>query len=142
MAQDFTTPVTSPLHVDRTPNVGNSEGDDGRGRLHTKISNKVTEPVPVFVTDASPTSAVPTIFNVACPVAGTEYSQALPANTRRFIIRARKSSKILFAYQPAASEYVTIEMGVSFEDTNLYISQTIYFRNSKADEVIEIVAYT
>ena len=45
----------SPLWMDDdNQNLGNSPGDDGRGRLHSKISNTAAEAVPVFVTNASP----------------------------------------------------------------------------------------
>lgn len=86
-------------------------------------------------------AAAPTIYNVACPIADTEYSQALPSNTKGFLIKARKNSVIKFAYQSGATEWLTISAGASYEDKNFYTSQTIYFKNSKADEVIEIVAF-
>ena len=45
------------------------------------------------------TNTTPQIFKIDCAVAGTEYSQALPANTKRFIIQAAdKNSRIDFAY--------------------------------------------
>lgn len=50
---DFVTPVISPLHTDRTPPIGNSEGDDLRGRAHVKISNKSSEPIPISGTITS-----------------------------------------------------------------------------------------
>lgn len=49
---DFSKPVNAALIMDRSPPLGNSEGDDGRGRLHVKVSNKATEPIPVAVVDA------------------------------------------------------------------------------------------
>lgn len=49
VSQNFTDKAISDLHTDRDPPVGNSAGDDGRGRLHTKISNKDSEPVPVKI---------------------------------------------------------------------------------------------
>ena len=87
-------------------------------------------------------STTATIFNVSCPLADTEYSQALPANTKGFTIQARKNSSIKFAYSPSATNYLTISVGVNYSDENFYVSQTLYFKNSKADEVIEIVAFT
>lgn len=50
-SSNFTDKAVSNLHTDRDPPVGNSAGDDGRGRLHTKISNKADEPVPVMFTN-------------------------------------------------------------------------------------------
>jgi hypothetical protein len=37
--------------MDRSKPIGNSEGTDDRGRLHVKIANKGTEPIPVSLTD-------------------------------------------------------------------------------------------
>src|SRR5690606_37588871 len=33
--------------VDKGKSIGNSPGDDNRGRMHVKISNKANEPIPV-----------------------------------------------------------------------------------------------
>lgn len=83
----------------------------------------------------------PTIYNVACPIAGQEYSQALPANTKGFLLKARGNSKILFAYSSGATSQLTIFPGAVFEDDNFYTSKTIYFICSKADEIVEVVTY-
>lgn len=88
------------------------------------------------------TAAVPNIVNIDCAVINQEYSYALPAGCRRFLLRARKSSKVLFTYSTGAADQLTISPGANFEDANFYSSQTIYFRCSKADEIIEIVTYT
>lgn len=86
-------------------------------------------------------NTVPTIFNISCPVPGTEYSQTLPTDCSGFIIQARGNSKITYSYVSGASTTWTIPIGNSFEDKNTYSSQTIYFTCTKAD-VVEIVAYT
>jgi len=86
-------------------------------------------------------AVVPVIFNVACPLANVEYSQTLPADTKGFMIKARKNSSIKFAYTASFTEWITIDAGVSYEDKNFYSGQTIYFKNSKPDEVVEVVAF-
>lgn len=48
------TPTHSSLVMDRSSEIGNSPGDDDRGRLHVKVSNKQTEPIPVTITDSEP----------------------------------------------------------------------------------------
>ena len=48
------TPSISALTTDRGRPIGNSLGDDNRGRAHVKVANTGSEPVPV--TDAFPTS--------------------------------------------------------------------------------------
>lgn len=86
-------------------------------------------------------NTTPYIYNISCPVSGTEYTQALPLNAKGFSIKARGSSRIEFAYSPLSSSFLTLPAGATFEDRNFYQSQSIYFRCSKSDEVVEIVAY-
>jgi hypothetical protein len=81
------------------------------------------------------------IFNVSCPIADTEYSLALPANTKSFLLKSRKSSKIKLTYVSAGTEFLTINAGAVFKDDNFYEGQTVYFKCASADEVVEVVAY-
>lgn len=88
------------------------------------------------------TNTDPTIYNVSV-LAATEVSQALPANTTKFLIRSRECGDIQFAYEATetATNFLTIPAGASFEDDSFYKdSRTIYFQSSKAD-TIEIVAF-
>ena len=89
-------------------------------------------------------STTATLFNVSALTAGTEYSQALPANTKRFIIRSRNKSILQLAYTigQTGTTYLTIPAGASYEDSNLYTAQTVYFQASKNAETIEIIAFT
>lgn len=48
------TGVLAQLIMDRSYPIGNSKGDDERGRLHTKISNKADEPIPVIFQEGVP----------------------------------------------------------------------------------------
>lgn len=139
MSRDFLYLPTNATGSDQKPNTGTDLAGNKRAQ-DVVVLNPVTQPIPVYNT-AGAGSVTPSIFNVPCAIADQEYSQALPANCREFIIRARNNSKIKFAYVTAAANYLTIETGVSFKDSNSYLSQTIYFRCSKADEVIEIVTY-
>lgn len=85
-----------------------------------------------------------TIFNVSAPTANTEVSQALPAGTKRFILRARNRSQLQISYTSGqtGSLYMTIRPGAVFEDQNFYSTQTIYFQCSEPGETVEIIAYT
>lgn len=89
-------------------------------------------------------NTTPAIFNVSAPLAATEYSQALPANCKGFIIKARGKSKLQLSYTNGASGtvFVTIPAGAVFEDKNFYTSQTLYFQVSKISETVEITAYS
>ena len=89
-------------------------------------------------------NTTPTILNVSIPVANTEVSQALPANTKHFIIRSRNKGKlqVSFTSGQSGSNFFTIPAGSSYEDENFYTSLTIYFQSSKAGDILEIIAYS
>ena len=84
------------------------------------------------------------ILNVPVALAGTEISQALPANTKGFVLRSRGNSRLQIAFSSGQSgtNYFTVPNGASYEDKNFYSSQTLYFQSSKAGETVEIIAYT
>lgn len=82
-----------------------------------------------------------TTDNISVPLANTEQSYTLPANTKKFIIRARGNSRIQLAYSVGLSgtTFRTVDPGSDFTDTNFYTNQTIYFQLSKAGDVVELV---
>lgn len=96
MAQDFTTNVISPLHVDRTPACGNSEGDDGRGRLHVKVNNKDSEPIPVTITDSEPGEPFYEDFSGVPSGVGPHdlIDFTVAASTKRFLAHLEVSCRI------------------------------------------------
>ncbi len=87
---------------------------------------------------------ISTTFNVNIISAGTEVSQALPANTKNFIIRSRNKGSIRLAYTLGGTNtnYLTIPTGSSFVDEQFRTGATIYFQSTKPGDVIEIVAYS
>lgn len=113
----------------------------------TKIDLDVNDPqahallTSILASLGGAVNTTPAIYNVSCPVPGTEYSQALPANCKGFTVQARGNSKITYSYVTGATDTWTIPIGCSFEDKNFYTGQTVYFKCSTAD-VVEIVAYT
>lgn len=38
--------INNKLYLDRDKNIGNTDGDDGKGRAHVKVSNDPNEPLP------------------------------------------------------------------------------------------------
>jgi hypothetical protein len=84
-----------------------------------------------------------TIYNISVALANTEVSQALPSDCKGFIIKSRVKAKIQLAYTVGQSgtNYLTIEKTSSYNDTNFYSSQTLYFQTDVVD-VIEIIAYS
>jgi hypothetical protein len=89
------------------------------------------------------TNTVAAVVNVSVPLANTEYSYALPANCRGFLIKSRGNATTKFGYATGVlTNYVTIPMGAVYEDFYFYSSQTIYFATNLAGNSMEIVTYT
>ena len=89
-------------------------------------------------------STTPTISNVTCTNANTEYSQALPANCKRFFIQLRtvKDLKVSFTSGQSGTTYFTVPAGGQYaEDSLLLTARTLYFQSTTAGVVAEIVAW-
>jgi hypothetical protein len=88
MSNDF----RSPLLMDTDENyLGNSPGVDGRGRLHTKISNRQTEPVPVVIIPGAINQVIH-IANADNTTPGsyqTLITSIVPSNTIRYLYKAQ-----------------------------------------------------
>lgn len=86
----------------------------------------------------------PTIYNASIIAVDTEQSQALPANTKEFLIRSRNKGtmRIAFASGDTNTDYLTIPAGASYEVKQFFSNVTIYFQSNKPGDIIEIVAYT
>lgn len=99
-----------------------------------------TQPQTLAITG---TDTTVTIFNVSVPSANTEVSQALPSNTKRFILRVRGNAKLQLAYTVTDSGtlFVTVPGKASYEDENFYTSQTLFFQTNLSSQTVEIIAY-
>lgn len=88
----------------------------------------------------------PIIYNVTLTNAGTEYSQTLPANTRKVLIRVRSGAsdlKLAYTSGESGTKYITIPAGSSKYLEGIYIKgETLYFQSPTASEVVEIEAWT
>lgn len=87
----------------------------------------------------------PAIGNIVMTMANTEYSYAFPANTKRFIMRVRGTGKLQFSFVAGqtATNYMTLFPGSVHEEAEINISSTtVYFQNSKANEVVEILSWS
>ena len=87
----------------------------------------------------------PVIYNVTMTLANTEYPQALPANTRKFMIKCRGSYnvKVCFASGQSGTIYLTIPANMAWwEDQISVASGTLYFQCATAGQVAEIVAWS
>jgi len=87
----------------------------------------------------------PAVYNVTMTNAATEYSQALPANTRKLMIKCRGSYaiRVCFASGESGTKYVTVLANQSYwEDGIKATSLTLYFQCDTAGQVAEIVAWS
>lgn len=88
----------------------------------------------------------PTIANVTMTNANTEYSYALPANTKKFQFKERagaSSVKYSFTSGESGTVYVTLPVGSTkyFEGSWLR-GLTVYFQCPDAGKVLEIEVWT
>ena len=102
-------------------------------------------PFPVEATINLSNVDTPTIFNVTMATKGTEYSQLLPDNTARFILRARNNAKLQLSYISGQtdSNYLTIIPGNIYTVEAVKLTgKTIYFQSTKDNTIVEIVTWT
>ncbi len=89
-------------------------------------------------------ATAPTIYNKTMTLADTEYSQALPANTKKFTVKCRGEYdvKLCFTESGSGTTYITIPSQQSYwEDGIVDASITLYFQCATAAQVLEIVAW-
>lgn len=85
------------------------------------------------------------IYNLTLTNADTEYSQALPENTFKVMIKARSTTaamKLSYTSGESGTTYFTIPAGQTYWDDNINTSQTVYLQSPTAGTVAEIMAWT
>lgn len=101
-------------------------------------------PSGLVITGDVNTVTTPTITIKNIPLADTEVSQALPANTKKFKIQSRGDAIVRLAYTSGdtLTDYWTIFPGCVVSEENISAaSTTIYLSSSKAGEDIEILSW-
>ena len=85
----------------------------------------------------------PTIYNVTCTTSGTEYSQSLGTDCRKFMIRPRTGNlQVCFTASGSGTLYITIPAGGAYFEDNVKCAQTLYFRGDTSGQIAEIVKWT
>lgn len=115
--------------------------DDLRGALDSVDTDELVVNVDETVLQA----ATHNIYNVTMTLANTEYSQALPANTKKFTIKCRSYNDVKLCFTALASgvTYITIPAGMTYWDDLINpATLTLYFQCPIAARVIEIVAWS
>lgn len=89
-------------------------------------------------------STTPVIYNVTMTSADTEYSQELPAQTKKFTFKCRGEYDVKLAFESGESgtTYLTVPSKQNYWDDNIRdASLTLYFQCATAAQVAEIVAW-
>lgn len=89
--------------------------------------------------------AKPSIYNLALPLAATEYSQALPNNVKKFFIASRNTAnlKIAFTANETATKFLTVKAGSSglWIEAMLLYGETLYVQSDQAGDTAEILCF-
>jgi hypothetical protein len=86
----------------------------------------------------------PTVYNVAMPSANTEYSLALPLETKRFQMNIQNHSSKYTVSWVSGGPIITKSPGTVYEEQSLEIvtgKDTIYFTGKKNNLVMEIITW-
>jgi hypothetical protein len=97
-------------------------------------------------TSASAGATTPTIFNLVVPAANTEVSQALPTDTRKFLIKVRDDlgakMQLAFGSGQSGTTFITVGRGAIYVEDNVVLSSvTLYFQLDRAGKTVEILAW-
>jgi len=89
-----------------------------------------------------------TEYNITCTLADTEYSQALPANTKAFVFQNREYNPFRWSFTTGkvatpTAPYNQAKIGQTISGTDVDLSsKTLYFASSSAGDVIELTVWT
>jgi hypothetical protein len=93
-------------------------------------------------------AGTPTVYNIVMTTANTEYSQALPANTKRFTFQCQTAFDVRFAFVAGkvatpTAPYMTLKSGAAYyEDTVDLTSKTLYVACGTAGKVLELTCWS
>jgi len=95
-------------------------------------------------------TAAPTVYNVTLTNANTEYSQALPANTRGFEFQAQSEALVRFAFVTGkvatpTAPWLTLKAGDAYSSPQINQAaspSTLYLASPTAGTIVEILAWT
>jgi hypothetical protein len=102
--------------------------------INTKLDTVNTNQGTIETDIEAMTATTPTIYNISIAIAGTEYSQALPANTKRFslsIIDGTPGENFRWAYETGkvatpTAPYRQLDQSFEYECDKINSSATIY----------------
>lgn len=94
------------------------------------------------------TAGTTTEYNVTLTNANTEYSQALPSGTKRFVMQCRTSYDVRWSWTTGkvatpTAPYNTMKAGTGYAEDNLSLSsKTMYLASATAGVIVELTCYS
>lgn len=86
-----------------------------------------------------------TIHNISIALANTEFSQALPTDTKKFCVRIRDGAaqlNLAFTGGQSGTTYVKIRRGQSFTSADIdFASLTLFMQSPTVGAIVEIIAW-
>lgn len=134
--------------VNRLTSITNSTVHALDVALHNSDGTAIDIFNPIEVNTNS-NAALPTIYNVSAPIAGTEYSQVIPAGVKRLTAKLRSSgvaANLQFSFTAGTSgtNYIKVPFGAFYQedglDTNSVI--TFYFQTDQAGQTLEMITWS
>lgn len=93
-------------------------------------------------------STTPTIYNVTMTASGTEYSQTLKDNTKKFLLHTRDGNAFRIAFVTGkvatpTAPYFTIATDEDYYEDHIQTAElTLYFGCATSGKIIEIIEWT
>jgi len=137
--------------------IGAAAGEDDMGLLDrigelkaTPTANTVLDRLKDIADAVALTpqvSTIPVIYNVTMTIANTEYSQALPANSKKFLIHCQDGTAFRLAYVTGkvaipTAPYLSVKASSSYNEDHIKATPTIYVACAQAAKVVEIVSWS
>lgn len=90
-------------------------------------------------------AGMPYVNNILMPLADTEYSFNLFADTKQIMFKTRENSLLKFTFQAGQSNtnYITVPPGTSYTLSGVdpTIALVLYFQSTQDNETLEIISW-
>jgi len=89
----------------------------------------------------------PTAYNIAISAGSTQYSQALPANTRAIEFRSRLKADVIYSFTDAkvagpTAPYLTLDGGLQYYKEGLNLTSKTLYVAGTAGDVVELLVWS
>jgi hypothetical protein len=100
-------------------------------------------PLPISGSLAFSGATNPTVYNITMTLAGTEYSQALPAGTKKYTVKCRTAVAVnlCFTNNQSGATYITIPANADYFEDLINFTGTLYFQCAVPATVLEVIAW-